>query len=44
MMARFAKKKKEMPAVPTEVPDMTDQEKSEIRKKCRAKVFHLNVQ
>jgi len=37
LIAKLAKKKKDMPAVPTEVPDMTDQEKSEIRKKCRAK-------
>ena len=33
LIAKLAKKKKDMPAVPTEVPDMTDQEKSEIRKK-----------
>ena len=44
LIAKLAKKKKDMPAVPTEVPDMTDQEKSEIRKKCRAKVLHFIVQ
>ena len=43
LIAKLAKKKKDMPAVPTEVPDMTDQEKSEIRKKCRAKVFHYTT-
>lgn len=37
LIAKLAKKKKDMPAAPTGVPEMTDQEKSEIRKKCRAK-------
>ena len=39
LIAKLAKKKKDMPAAPAGVPEMTDQEKSEIRKKCRAKVF-----
>ena len=39
LIAKLAKKKKDMPAVQTEVLEMTDQQKSEIRKKCRAKVF-----
>lgn len=37
LIAKLAKKKKDMPAVQTEVLEMTDQQKSEIRKKCRAK-------
>ena len=41
LIAKLAKKKKDLPAVQTEIPEMTDQEKSEIRKKCRAKVFLL---
>ena len=39
LIAKLAKKKKDMPAVQTEILEMTDQQKSEIRKKCRAKVF-----
>jgi len=37
LIAKLAKKKKDMPAVQTEILEMTDQQKSEIRKKCRAK-------
>lgn len=40
LIAKLARRKKDMKAAPSDAPDMTDQEKSEIRKKCRAKVFY----
>lgn len=42
LIAKLAKKKKDMPAAPAGAPEMTDQEKSEIRKKCRAKYAEEN--
>ena len=41
LIAKLAKKKKKITPVQTESSEISDQEKSEIRKRCRAKVIPL---